>query len=91
VLGGVPSVDERCEVFDWLCSLVVAVYDYGQVDHGLQDLGQWFIDSEVFEFCEASSEKTEGVSNALVDLEGIEIQSPVEEWPVRFGELLCRS
>jgi hypothetical protein len=69
----------------------MAVNYYGQVGHGLENIGHLLANSEVFEFCEALSLYGKGKPDGLVDFEGAKLQGPVEEWPMRLGKTLCCS
>jgi hypothetical protein len=67
VLDRVPSIDKRCEFFDWLCSSTMAIDYYGQVDHRLKYSRHLFTDSEALEVWEGTPEFCERVPEAFVN------------------------
>lgn len=67
MLYGVASVDERREVLDWDSAAAMAIDNYGQVNHGLDNAGYFFTESEVSEFWETLSELRKRESDAIVE------------------------
>lgn len=67
MLYGVASVDEGREVLDWDCAAAMAIDDYGQVNHGLDNTGHFSTESEVSESCETLSELREREPDAIVE------------------------
>ena len=67
MLYGVASVNEGREVLDWNSAAAMAIDDYSQVNHGLDNAGHFYTESEVSEFWETLSELREREPNAIIE------------------------